>query len=190
MQVPLFPLNTVLFPGGPLPLRIFEPRYLDMISACVKNDSQFGVLLIREGGETGPATTHEIGTLARVSDWYQGSDGLLGVTAIGEQRFRVISSFREASGLNVGSIEILPDEPDVPLPEEYCSMPDILGGVLDDLGRLYESLERHMDDASWVTSRFVEILPMDLEQKQMCLEQGDPAARLQMVQKLINSSRT
>ena len=189
MQVPLFPLNTVLFPGGPLPLRIFEPRYLDMISACVKNDSQFGVLLIREGGETGPATTHEIGTLARVSDWYQGSDGLLGVTAIGEQRFRVISSFREASGLNVGSIEILPDEPAVPLPEEYCSMPDILGGVLDDLGRLYESLERHMDDAVWVTSRFVEILPMDLEQKQLCLEQSDPAERLRVVQKLLDSAQ-
>ena len=189
MQVPLFPLNTVLFPGGPLPLRIFEPRYLDMISACVKNDSPFGVLLIREGGETGPATTHEIGTLARVFDWYQGSDGLLGVTAIGEQRFRVITSFREASGLNVGSIEILPDEPAVPLPDEYRNMPDILGGVLDDLGRLYESLERHMDDASWVTSRFVEILPMDLEQKQLCLEQGDPAARLRIVRELLNSAR-
>ena len=189
MQVPLFPLNTVLFPGGPLPLRIFEPRYLDMISACVKNDSQFGVLLIREGGETGPATTHEIGTLARVSDWYQGSDGLLGVTAIGEQRFRVISSFREASGLNVGSIEILPDEPAVPLPDEYRRMPDILGGVLDDLGRLYESLERHMDDAVWVTSRFVEILPMDLEQKQLCLEQSDPAERLRVVQKLLDSAQ-
>jgi len=190
VQVPLFPLNTVLFPGGPLPLRIFEPRYLEMISACVKNDSQFGVLLIREGGETGPATTHEIGTLARVCDWYQGSDGLLGVTAIGEQRFRVISSSRETSGLNVGSIEILPDEPAVPLPDEYRSMPDILGGVLDDLGRLYESLERHMDDAAWVTSRFVEILPMDLEQKQECLEQSDPAARLQMVQELLDSART
>lgn len=189
MQVPLFPLNTVLFPGGPLPLRIFEPRYLDMISACVKNDSQFGVLLIREGGETGSATTHEIGTLARVSDWYQRSDGLLGVTAIGEQRFRVISSFREASGLNVGSIEILPDEPAAPLPDEYRSMPDILGGVLDDLGRLYESLERHMDDAVWVTSRFVEILPMDLEQKQLCLEQSDPAERLRVVQKLLDSAQ-
>ena len=189
MQVPLFPLNTVLFPGGPLPLRIFEPRYLDMISACVKNDSQFGVLLIREGGETGSATTHEIGTLARVFDWYQGSDGLLGVTAIGEQRFRVISSFREASGLNVGSIQILPDEPAVPLPDEYRSMPDILGGVLDDLGRLYESLERHMDDAVWVTSRFVEILPMDLEQKQLCLEQSDPAERLRVVQKLLDSAQ-
>ena len=82
MQVPLFPLNTVLFPGGPLPLRIFEPRYLAMVSDCVSNDSPFGVLLIRKGGETGPASTHEVGTLARISDWYQGSDGLLGITAI------------------------------------------------------------------------------------------------------------
>ena len=189
MQVPLFPLNAVLFPGGPLPLRIFEPRYLDMISACVKNDTPFGVLLIREGGETGSATTHAIGTLARVSDWYQGSDGLLGVTAIGEQRFRVMSSSREASGLNVGNVEILPDEPAVPVPEEYRSMPDILGGVLDDLGLLYESLERHMDDAAWVTSRFLEILPIGLEQKQQCLERSDPAARLRIVQDLLDSSR-
>ncbi|MDH3613642.1 MAG: LON peptidase substrate-binding domain-containing protein [Gammaproteobacteria bacterium] len=189
MQVPLFPLNTVLFPGGPLPLRIFEPRYLDMISNCVKNDAPFGVLLIREGGETGPATTHAVGTLARIIDWYQGNDGLLGVTAIGEQRFRVLSSHRESSGLNVGNVEILDAEPTVPLPEEYRALPAILAGVLDDLGLLWESLERHMDDAAWVTSRFVEILPLDLEQKQQCLESGDPEQRLQIVQELLDSSR-
>jgi uncharacterized protein len=188
VQIPLFPLNTVLFPGGPLPLRIFEPRYLAMVSDCVQNDSPFGVLLIRDGNETGPATTHEIGTLARIIDWYQGSDGLLGVTAVGEQRFRVVSSLREASGLNIGTVEILPDEPAVPLPEEYKAMPNILGGVLDDLGRLYESLERHMDDASWVTSRFVEILPIDLEEKQQCLESSDPVERLRIVQELLDAA--
>lgn len=189
MQVPLFPLNAVLFPGGPLPLRIFEPRYLAMVSDCVKNDTMFGVLLIRAGGETGLATTHEIGTLARIVDWYQGSDGLLGVTAIGEQRFRVMSSHREANGLNIGNIEVLPDEPAVPLPEEYRAMPEILSSVLDDLGRLYESLERHMDDAAWVTSRFVEILPLDLEQKQRCLEGSDPGERLRIVQEMLDSVR-
>lgn len=189
MQVPLFPLNTVLFPGGPLPLRIFEARYLDMISDCVRTDSPFGVLLIREGGETGPATTHDVGTLARVADWYQGSDGLLGVTAIGEHRFRVLSSHRQPNGLNVGAVEILPDEPAMPLPEKYRAMPHILAGVLDDLGRLYESLERRMDDATWVTSRFVEILPLDLEQKQRCLESNDPGERLEIVQKLLDATR-
>ena len=96
MNVALFPLSTVLYPGGPLPLRIFEPRYLDMISDCLKNDKPFGVLLIRSGSDTGPATTYEVGTLARITDWYQGSDGLLGITAVGEQRFRLISVKRRS----------------------------------------------------------------------------------------------
>jgi Lon protease-like protein len=160
-----------------------------MVSDCVQNDTPFGVLLIRKIGETGPATTHEIGTLARITDWYQGSDGLLGVTAIGERRFRVVSSYREANGLNIGNVEILPDEPVMPLPDEYRAMPVILSGVLDDLGRLYESLERRMDDAAWITSRFVEILPIGLEQKQQCLESSDPEERLRIVQELLDEVR-
>ena len=190
MQVPLFPLNTVLFPGGALPLRIFEPRYLGLVSQCLKSDIPFGVLLIRDGGETGPATTHNVGTLARITDWYQGSDGLLGITAIGEQRFRLIASERQEDGLNIGDIETLENESVTPLPEEYQEMAAILAGVLDDLGRLYESLDRHFDDASWVTSRFVEILPIDLEEKQRCLEQSDPVERLQIVRKLLDSARS
>jgi Lon protease-like protein len=189
VQVPLFPLNTVLFPGGPLPLRIFEARYLDMIGACIRNDAPFGVLLIREGAEVGPATTHEVGTLARIVDWYQGSDGLLGVTARGEQRFRLVSKHREASGLNIGEIEMLPPERELPLPSEYQPMASILAGVLDDLGRLYEDLERHFDDAGWVTNRFVEILPIDVEEKQLCLEQSDPAERLRLVQQVLTRVR-
>jgi Lon protease-like protein len=189
VEVPLFPLNTVLFPGGPLPLRIFEPRYLDMISDCMKNDSPFGVLLIRDGGEVGPATTYDVGTLARVADWYQGSDGLLGITAVGEQRFRVISSCRQANGLNIGTIELLAEEEAMPIPDEYRFIPQILAGVLDDLGRLYESVDRHLDDAAWVSSRFIEVLPVDLEIKQHCLEEADAAARLKLVRELVNSAR-
>ena len=186
MQVPLFPLNTVLFPGGPLPLRIFEPRYLDMVSACLKSDKPFGVLLIREGRESGPAATHSVGTLARITDWYQGSDGLLGITAVGETRFRLLASHRERNGLNVGDVELLPDEGPMPLPEEYRAMSGILSGVLDNLGLLYQSLERRMDDANWVTNRFVEILPIDLEQKQIYLETGDTAQRLRIVKDLLD----
>ncbi len=189
MQVPLFPLNTVLFPGGPLPLRIFEPRYVGMVRDCVRDETPFGVLLIKEGQETGPASTHDIGTLAHITDWYQGSDGLLGVTAIGLQRFRLLSSHRDPGGLNIGTIELLPDEPATPLPPEYHEMTQILGDVLDDLGRLYESLDRHMEDAGWVTSRFVEILPIDLEQKQRCLENSDPQERLQLVRELLDAAR-
>ena len=190
MHVPLFPLNTVLFPGGPLPLRIFEARYIDMISHCMRHESPFGVLLIRDGDDAGVSTTHNVGTLARITDWYQGSDGLLGITAIGEQRFRLIASQRQDDGLNIGEIEVLDNEPSLPLPEEYEEIATILAGVLDDLGRLYESLDRHFDDAGWVTSRFVEILPIDLEEKQRCLEQNDPVERLRIVRELLKVARS
>ncbi len=189
VQIPLFPLSTVLFPGGPLPLRVFEPRYLDMISSCMKSDTPFGVLLIREGEEAGQASTFDVGTLAQISDWYQGSDGLLGVTAIGEQRFRLLFSERQHDGLNIGEIELIPAEADMTLPDEYGVMPQILSNVLDDLGRLYESLERRFDDAVWVTYRFIEILPIDLEQKQECLESSDTQARLKLVHELLKNVR-
>jgi hypothetical protein len=188
-MVSLFPLRTVLYPGGPLPLRIFEPRYLDMISECLKTERPFGVLLIRSGEETGPATTYDLGTLARIVDWYQGSDGLLGVTAIGEQRFRLLASERRADGLNVGDIEILGDPGFHPLPDEYKPLAIILAGVLDDLGRLYEALERRYDDANWVGYRFAEILPISPEEKQSCLEMEDPLDRLQLVRKVLDTVR-
>lgn len=179
----------MLFPGGPLPLRIFEARYIDMISERMRNDAPFGVLLIKDGHEAGPSTTYEVGTLARITDWYQGSDGLLGVTAVGGQRFRLLSAERQADGLNIGEIELLPSETALALPEKYKAMSGILEGVLDDLGRLYESLDRRYDDASWLTYRFVEILPLDLEQKQQCLENANPAERLELVHELLDSAR-
>ncbi len=187
MQVPLFPLNTVLFPGGPLPLRIFEPRYLDMISDCLKSDVPFGVLLIRDGAEAGPATTHGIGTLATIVDWYQGSDGLLGITAIGTQRFRLLSTERQQDGLNIGEIELLPDVATMPLPKEFRALPDILASIIDDLGRLYEDLERRYDDAAWVAYRFIEILPVELARKQACLESEDILHSLKFVDQVLHA---
>lgn len=189
MEIPLFPLRTVLFPDGPLPLRIFESRYIDMVGRCMKNESPFGVLLIMEGQETGLATTHEVGTLANITDWYQGSDGLLGVTAVGGQRFRLLSARQQADGLNIGDIEVLAAEPYMALPAEYASLTKILESVLDDLGRLYESLERRLDDAVWVTYRLIEILPIELEQKQQFLESSDTRARLKLIDDLINTVR-
>lgn len=189
MHVPLFPLRTVLYPGGPLPLRIFEPRYIDMISKCLKDDKPFGVLLIREGSEVGRASTYDVGTLARITDWYQGSDGLLGITAVGEQRFRLVASNREADGLNVGQVELLPPDSGPALPEEFKPLANILSGVLDDLGRLYESLDRNYDDADWVGYRFAEILPISPEQKQSCLEATDSLTRLKMMRDVLDSVR-
>ena len=188
MQIPLFPLNTVLFPGGPLPLRIFEPRYLDMLSRCMKDDAPFGVLLIREGAEVGPATTWDIGTLAKVTDWYQGSDGILGVTAIGTERFRLLAAERQPDGLNVGEVEILPHLPSQALPAEYAPLGKILAHVLDEFGLLYEGLDRHYDDAVWVAYRVIEVLPVPLEQKQACLESRDILDCLKYAQQMIHTS--
>ena len=93
ITVPLFPLNTVLFPGGVLPLRIFEPRYLDMVSDCLKSDTGIGVVLIKDGAETGKAAdTYDTGTLSGISYWHKRPDGILGVTLKGDQRFRILST--------------------------------------------------------------------------------------------------
>jgi Lon protease-like protein len=189
VHIPIFPLNTVLFPGGPLPLRIFEPRYIDMVSASMKSDTPFGVLLIKDGEEAGPATTYEVGTLAKITDFYQGSDGLLGVTALGGQRFRLISNERQHNGLNIGEVELIDAEAALPLPAEYLALPEMLSNVLDDLGRLYEAQDRQYEDAVWVTYRFLEILPIDLIQKQISLESSDTLARLKLVDELLDSVR-
>lgn len=189
MKVPLFPLRTVLYPGGPLPLRIFEPRYLDMICNSLKDERPFGVLLIRSGSESGLATTYDVGTLATITDWYQGSDGLLGVTALGGKRFQLLSSEQMPDGLNIGEVEVLPEHEQQALPEEYKPLAQILAGVLDDLGRLYEALDRQYDDAGWVGYRFAEILPISPEEKQSCLETDDPVRRLQIVRKVLHDVR-
>jgi Lon protease-like protein len=189
MKIPLFPLHTVLYPGGPLPLRIFEPRYLDMISACLKNDSPFGVVLIKDGSETGDARTYDVGTLAHIDDWYQGSDGLLGITAIGEQRFRLQQSMRQNDGLIIGEVELLATDAPQEMPEEFRPLAQILAGVLDDLGKLYESLEKNYEDAGWVAYRFAEILPISPQQKQSCLETDDPMQRLRKMRKVLKTVR-
>ncbi len=179
----------MLFPGGPLPLRIFESRYIDMVSERMKSDSPFGVVLIKDGAEAGYASTYEVGTLARITDFYQGSDGLLGITAQGGQRCRLISNERQPDGLNIGEVELIEAEEPLSLPDEYRALPKILANVMDDLGRLYESHDRSYDDAVWVTYRFLEILPIDLRQKQLSLESSDTGARLKLVDELLESVR-
>ena len=187
MELPLFPLNTVLFPGGPLPLRVFEPRYLDMVSRCMKDDAPFGVVLIQAGAEVGPASTCDVGTLARIVDWYQGSDGILGITAIGTERFRLRSTARQHDGLNIGEVDRIPPPPPLSLPDAHRHLPEVLQAILDDLGRLYDNVERLPDDAVWVAWRFVEILPIDVRQKQRLLESDDVLATLELVERVLQS---
>jgi uncharacterized protein len=178
-EIPLFPLNTVLFPGGPLPLRIFEPRYIDMVRYCTRGRAPFGVVLIRAGDEVGAVvSTAQVGTSARIVDFFQMPDGLLGITCIGERRFRVAARRVQSDGLNMATVDWAPAERSVQLPGEHAHLAQLLRRVLPELGEIYQSVPKHFDDAGWVSARLAEILPINLAEKQHCLELEDPVQRL------------
>jgi len=178
--LPLFPLNAVLFPGGPLKLRIFEARYVDMIGRCMRESTPFGVAMIVEGVEAGgTARTVSIGTSARIVDFEQLSDGLLGITAVGERCFRIESVSQQHDGLNVAQVEWLAAEPELPVPAENDYLVQLLQHALPRLAPAYDFTPVLYEDASWVGARLVEILPLPLTEKQHCLEMRDPLLRLQ-----------
>ncbi len=184
----LFPLNTVLFPQGPLPLRIFETRYVDMVKRCMRESSCFGVVLVQGGSEVGQVPEFaDLGTTARIVDFNLLPDGLLGITCRGERRFRVLRRWRAADGLNVGAVEWIDKAAPavVDVPPEYRHLADLLRRVLPELGDVYAGLEPRYDDADWVGSRLIEILPLALGEKQSCLELDDPLERLALIAPLI-----
>jgi len=189
-EIPLFPLNTVLFPGGPLPLRIFEPRYVDMVRYCMRERAPFGVVLIRAGVEAGGAvsSTADVGTTARIIDFFQMPDGLLGIKCLGERRFRVSSRRTQSDGLNMGTVEWMAAERAVDLPAEYAHLGQLLRKVLPELGEVYEAVPKHFNDAGWVSARLAEILPLNLADKQLCLELEDPVQRLARLSPFIRRS--
>jgi Lon protease-like protein len=177
--ISLFPLHTVLFPGGPLPLRIFETRYTDMVGRCMREQQPFGVLLIQEGDEAGEvATTATVGCTARIADFHTLHDGFLGISCVGEFKFRVSRVWRASDGLNMGEVTWLPAEPAVTLPERYARLADTVRRALEDLSEHYEHVERKFDDAAWIGARLTELLPIELADKQALLELEDPIERL------------
>ena len=182
VSLPLFPLNTVLFPGGPLSLRIFEPRYLDMVRRCLKDSSAFGVVLIIEGAEAAAAPViATTGTSARLVDFDTLPDGLLGIVCVGERRFRVRSRALQSDGLNLGEVEYAPEEEQRPLPVELAHLAELLRELLPKLGGAYTHVEGRYADAGWVANRWAEILPLALPEKLELLELADPLARLAKV---------
>jgi uncharacterized protein len=178
--LPLFPLNMVLFPDGPLPLRIFETRYYDMVRRCMREGTGFGVVLIREGRETGTGDTevYEVGTAAAITDFHQLADGLLGLSCVGRQRFRIVARSRQADGLNLGEVSWIEAQPALAVPARHARLPALLRSVLPQLGEVYASIDMRLDDAAWVGHRLAEILPLPLADKQSYLEIDDPLERL------------
>jgi len=186
--VPIFPLRTILFPVSKLPLRIFEPRYLDMVSHCMRSNIEFGIVLSRKVPQPGMLETYATGTLATIIDWNQGDDGLLGITTLGTNKFELLSMTKQEDGLNIGEIRIVEKEEDFKAPSNFDNMINLLEAILEDVD-LYHERDKFFESASWVSFRFAEILPLKIEDKQKCLEFDDPILRLNFLEPLIKLIR-
>jgi Lon protease-like protein len=189
-RVAVFPLNVVLFPGGLLPLRIFEPRYLRMVSECVKDQRPFAVATIVDGGpDVGALSmTAPQGTLARIVDWEQGEDGLLGLVCEGEQRCRISDLEAEADHLLRGRVIRLDEPMPRPLPRELEWLGQLLRELLQQLGGPFERLIHGAPSADHVSARLVELLPLPLEQKRALFELEDSVERLSRLGALLQPS--
>ena len=191
-SLPLFPLGTVLFPGGLLPLRIFEVRYLDMIGRCHKAGAPFGVVSLTEGSEVRrPGSTEAfsgVGTIATIDSLETPRPGLMVIRASGAQRFRITASDQLRHGLWVADVERLDADMAVPVPDD-------LKGTAEALARVIESLQQkaatpdevpiqgalQLDDCGWVANRWCELLPLPLTLKQRLMELDNPLVRLELV---------
>ena len=189
-QVPIFPLGTVLFPGGVLPLRIFEVRYVEMAKACLKNNSPFGVCLIREGSEVGaPAVPEPIGCLARIADCDVEQLGVLNVKSHGLERFRIVDTEVNRDGLIVGRIEDLHREPAVTDAPGLVESAEFLRKVMAGIGPERFTEPYRYEDASWVGFRLAEILPLRIDVKQKLLELTDATMRLAVLHKFLQQQK-
>ncbi|HRQ57447.1 MAG TPA: LON peptidase substrate-binding domain-containing protein [Azoarcus taiwanensis] len=187
-RIPIFPLRTVLFPGGVLPLRVFEARYMDMTARCMRESGVFGVCLIAEGSEVGqPAVPHAIGTSARIITWDMVQPGLLQLVTHGEQRFRILSAEAGSDGLLSADVEWLPAEPAESLPEGSNPLVALLQVIIQDSGELHFPPPHRFDDAEWVGMRLSSVLPMPDEIRQQLLELEDPLTRIAVLRTFLTS---
>jgi len=186
-DLPLFPLGTVLFPGGLLPLRLFEQRYLEMGKACLRDASPFGVCLIREGAEVGvPATPEPVGCLARIVQWDMQQLGLLQIVAQGSQRFRIRERRLQADGLARATVELLPEESDAPVPGRLAACRQLLERIAVEHGERLFAPPLRFDSCAWVGARLAEVLPLPGALKQQLLEL-DGLPRLEALGRLIST---
>jgi Lon protease-like protein len=173
-EIPLFPLKTVLLPANTLALKIFEPRYLDMIANCMRENSLFGVVLIHRGEETGTGSDiYSIGTTATISDWEHRADGLLGVTALGIQRFEILSTRTQSDGLALAEIELLEDSDSNEIPEQYHYMLQLLDHISAQAGRIRSDNQSFCE----ILYQLIYLMPIDVALKQRLLEIPDYSDR-------------
>jgi hypothetical protein len=182
MDLPIFPLQTVLFPRGTLALKIFEPRYMAMAAECMKSGTSFGICLIAEGNEVGtPARPHDVGSAARIVQWDMPQLGILQVIVHGGQRFRILDRAVDSGGLVRARIEWLQDDAPRPFPESCARMLPLLRQVIEDLGEERVPAPHAFESADWVAYRYAEILPIPLLARQKLLELDDSLFRLEII---------
>ncbi len=186
-ELPLFPLSSVLFPGGTLGLRLFEPRYLDLIKRCGRSGEGFGICLILDGREAGtPAIPAALGTEAAIIDFAMTDDGLLGITVEGRRRFHVERTRVRADGLIMADVSWLPAPEPQPLRDEHALLSILLARIMDKAGIEHGGAGKgDLADAAYVGWRLAEWLPLSGEDRQWLLQENDPHRRLdQLVQRL------
>lgn len=187
LDIPLFPLHTVLYPDGLLPLQLFEARYLDMAADCLRNDRPFGVCLIEQGKEVGEAALpHLVGTLARIVECDMAQLGILHIVAQGGRRFRILDHEVGSSQLLRGKVELLP-EPEAALPASYSTLLPLLERVVAELGPQALPTPHRFGDAAWVAYRLAENLPLEKRLRQQLLELPAPLARLELLASLLET---
>ena len=196
-DLPIFPLSTVLFPGGVLPLRVFEARYMDMVRDCMQRDAPFGVCLITRGGEVGEPAEHEpIGCLAHIRGWDMQQLGLLQLRCVGGARFRVIDRRVGRSGLIRASADPLPDDPRVPVPDELAECAMLVRRIVDELREREPEADRRMiaephdfESAAWIGNRLAEFLPIPAAAKHKLMALDEPLARLSIVHRWLQQQQ-
>ena len=177
-EFPLFPLNSVLFPTTLLPLRIFEPRYVDLIGRCMRDNSGFGVIALASGTEIGrPGQTHVVGTIARIVDFDQGPDGLLNIVIRGHQRIRVLETITQPDNLLLGHVVELDDVRQLPIPDDYQA----LCKLLDEISSTVAQTTTTPASAAELAYGLAQFLPLPIPAKVAVLEIDDTLALLEHV---------
>ncbi len=186
MRIPLFPLSSIVLPGGLLPLRLFERRYLDMVRDCFRQQSGFGVCLVKQGGEVGDAALpYPCGTLIKIIDWDQDDGGLLNIVVQGEQKFRITETSVDDAQLLSGEVELLPLEVPAPVPDDLSYLQDSMQQILRQVAPSIEYQQPQFDDALWLGSRYVELLPVPGDVKHELVAMNDPVGRLRSIADLM-----
>ena len=184
-ELPLFPLGTVLFPGGLLPLRLFEQRYLTMGKSCLRDGSPFGVCLIREGSEVGtPAEPELVGCVANIVRWDMQQLGVLQIVAQGAERFRIVNRYVQPDGLARATVELLPEAPDEIVPAKFAGLRTLLERVAAEHGEQIFAAPYRFESSTWIGARLAEVLPLPNQVKQQLLEM-DGVRRLETLARLI-----